>query len=164
MNLLPQRVEVWEDGHCVADHERSYERSRQILNLEHYLDVLERKPGALAGSKALEQWRRLGRWPDSFDQLWQALNARQGKQTGTRQMIGLLGLGRQHGYEPLQQAIEAALKMGCTDAEAVRYLITADQLERPLRPAIEVAALARYDRPLPVMDDYDQLVGVAVQS
>jgi hypothetical protein len=43
------------------------------LDLEHYLDVLERKPGALAGSTPLEQWRQRGRWPESFDQLWQSL-------------------------------------------------------------------------------------------
>jgi geranylgeranyl pyrophosphate synthase len=47
--------------------------SRQILDLEHYLDVLRKKPGALAGSTPLAQWRLAGRWPDSFDRLWQAL-------------------------------------------------------------------------------------------
>ena len=35
--------------------------------LEHCLDVLEHKPGAFAGSKPLEQWRRAGRWPVSYD-------------------------------------------------------------------------------------------------
>ena len=164
INLLPQMVEVWEGGQCVARHERCYERSRQILNLEHYLDILERKPGALAGSKALEQWRRLGRWPEDYDRFWHVLNTRHGKQTGTRQMIDLLSLGREHGYERLQQAIATALTMDCKDAEAVRYLITAYQLERAHVPVIEVAALARYDRPLPVMDDYDQLVGAEVRQ
>jgi len=163
INLLPQIVEVWEGDRCVAQHERCYDRGRQILNLEHYLDVLDHKPGALAGSKALEQWRQMGRWPASYDRLWQALNARHGKQTGTRQMIELLHLGRQHGYERLQQAIEEALKMDCKDAGAVRYLITADQLHRTPLPAVEVAGLARYDRPLPVMDDYDRLVGAEVR-
>src|SRR5205814_1720004 len=41
--------------------------------LEHYLDVLYRKPGALAGSKPLEQRRQAGLWPASFDRIWQAL-------------------------------------------------------------------------------------------
>jgi hypothetical protein len=36
-----------------------------VLDLEHYIDVLERKPGALAGSSPLQQWRERGRWPDS---------------------------------------------------------------------------------------------------
>jgi transposase len=164
VNLLPQIIEIWEDGRCVAQHERCYERSRQILNLEHYLDVLERKPGALAGSKPLEQWRRMGRWPENYDRLWQELITRHGKQTGTRQMIELLGLGRQHGYDRLQNAIDAALKLGCKDAAAVRYLITADTLQRAPLPIVEIATLACYDRPMPVMDDYDLLVGMEVQS
>ena len=33
----------------------------------HYLETLLRKPGALAGSTALEQCRQQGRWPESFD-------------------------------------------------------------------------------------------------
>jgi hypothetical protein len=37
--------------------QRCYRRQQQILDLEHYLEVLERKPGALAGSKPLARWR-----------------------------------------------------------------------------------------------------------
>jgi hypothetical protein len=40
-----------------AHHERCYGRQQQILDLEHYLDVLYRKPGALAGSRPLQQMR-----------------------------------------------------------------------------------------------------------
>ena len=53
--VYPARVELWQEGECVACHERCYGRRQQILELEHYLGVLERKPGALAGSKPLEQ-------------------------------------------------------------------------------------------------------------
>ena len=38
----------------VACHERSYSRQQKVLDLEHYLDVLRHKPGALAGSTPLE--------------------------------------------------------------------------------------------------------------
>jgi hypothetical protein len=34
----------------VARHERSFARHEQVLDLEHYLEVLQQKPGALAGS------------------------------------------------------------------------------------------------------------------
>jgi hypothetical protein len=94
-------VELWHDGRCVARHERCYQRQQQVLELEHYLDVLYLKPGALAGSRPLEQQRRAGLWPDSFDQIWQSLMDRHGKQSGTRQMIELLKLVRQHGTEDL---------------------------------------------------------------
>ena len=38
--------------------------------LDHYLDLLVHKPGALAGSVALHQQREQGDWPGCFDELW----------------------------------------------------------------------------------------------
>ncbi len=45
---------------CVARHERSFGRYQAVLDLEHYLDVLQRNPGALAGSTPLQRWRERG--------------------------------------------------------------------------------------------------------
>ena len=61
---------------AASRHERCHSRRQQILDLDHYLDVLERKPGAMAGCKPLEQRRRAGRWPAAYDVLWQRLNER----------------------------------------------------------------------------------------
>lgn len=43
----------------VAVHERITVRGEQSLNLDHYLEVLRRKPGALPGATALVQARHL---------------------------------------------------------------------------------------------------------
>src|SRR3954447_5505031 len=102
--LAAALVEVWHEGKRVARHELCYGRYQEILDLEHYLDVLERKPGALAGSKPLEQWRQLGRWPASYDELWAGLIGRQGRAAGTKAMIELLQLGRCHGQDRLRTA------------------------------------------------------------
>ena len=59
-------VELWYAGKCVATHDRCYRKKQQILDLEHYLDVLSRKPGALAGSTPLAQRRQAGLWPAQF--------------------------------------------------------------------------------------------------
>jgi len=151
-------VELWHDGRCVASHERCYGRHQQVLELEHYLDVLYRKPGALAGSRPLEQQRRAGLWPESFDQIWQSLIERHGKQSGTRQMIGLLKLTRPHGHDRLRQAIEKALATGCADPAAVEHLLHACELKHVACEAIDVGLLERYERPLPVMHEYDRLL------
>jgi hypothetical protein len=152
------KVELWHDGQCVARHERCYSRQQQILDLEHYLDVLFRKPGALAGSRPLEQQRRAGLWPESFDAIWQALIKRHGKQSGTKQMVGLLQLGRQHGREQLRQAIETAAATGCTDIAAIEHLLNAESLRHVVCEPMDIGALERYKRPLPVMDEYDELL------
>jgi transposase len=151
-------VELWHQGRRVARHERCYSRQQQVLDLEHYLDVLERKPGALAGSTALAQWRQAGRWPESFDRLWQALNMRHGRQHGTRQIIELLQLGTGDGWGRLRSAVEQALSLGCHDVAAVRHLMLAEHLDRPAVGAIDIGFLARYERPMPVMSGYDQLL------
>ena len=152
-------VELWHDGRRVARHERCYSRQQQVLDLEHYLDVLERKPGALAGSTPLAQWRQAGRWPACFDQLWQELNTRHGRQHGTRQMIELLEMGASQGWSRLQSVVEQALSLGCHDVAAIRHLLMAGQFERPVMAVMEIGGLARYERPLPELSGYDRLLG-----
>lgn len=155
-------VEVWHGGRCVARHERCYGRHQEILDLEHYLDVLARKPGALAGSTPLAQWRTLGRWPASYDRLWAELVERHGRPEGTKEMIGLLQLGRRHGQERLRVAIEQALALGCHDGAAVRHLLSADQLARTPAAPVEVGVLVRFERPPPSIAAYDQLRAAGV--
>jgi len=152
-------VEIWYQGGCVARHERCFKRQQKVLNLEHYLDALTKKPGAFAGSTALEQWRAQGRWPASFDHFWEALKQRRGKQEGTRAMIDVMLLGRPHGYLRLKEALEKALDLSCFDAEAVRLLLTTDPAgKRAAGEAVEIGALRAYDRPQPTTRNYDQLL------
>jgi hypothetical protein len=151
-------VELWRQGKCVARHERCFGRQQKVLNLNHYLEALERKPGALAGSTALEQWRAQGKWPASFDRYWEVLRQRQGKQAGTRAMIEILLAGQKHGAGRLRQAIERALELGCSDKAAVEYLLTEEKLEKKKPEAIEVGALLAYERPQPTMTAYDRLL------
>lgn len=151
-------VELWSQGKCLARHERCFGRQQKVLDLNHYLDALEKKPGALAGSTALEQWRAQGRWPASYDRYWDGLKQREGKQAGTRAMIEILQLGQRHGPARLRQAIEEALRLGCSDVAAVRYLLTADQLQKKQPERVELGALICYERPLPTVEAYDQLL------
>jgi transposase len=152
-------VEIWHQGKCVAQHERCFQRQQKVLNLEHYLEALTKKPGAFAGSTPLEQRRAQGRWPASFDRFWEALQQRRGKQPGTRAMIDVLLLGRQYGYPSLQEALEKALDLSCFDVEAVRLLLTAEGSgKREPGEAVEIGALRAYDRPQPTTRNYDQLL------
>ena len=139
-------------------HERCYSRRQQILDLEHYLDALSRKPGALAGSTALAQWRVQGRWKEPHDQLWRNLNIRHGRQNGTRAMIEVILLGREHGYERLEQTIRKALELGCSDAAAIRHLLLASELERKQPEPIDASAFLQYDRPILPLTNYDSLL------
>jgi transposase len=164
VRLYPSQVEVRDEGCCIARHERNYERNQQVLDLEHYLDVLERKPGALAGAKPLVAWRQRGLWPESYDRLLAELIRRHGRQSGTRQMIQVLSLIKPHGHQRVRAALEEALSLGCSDAAAIRHLVQAADLIRARRDVIELGELSRFERPLPVMTDYDGLLGQEAAS
>lgn len=154
----PLHVELWQGGRRMARHERCHGRRQQVLDLEHCLDVLGHKPGALAGSRPLEQWRQAGRWLACHDALWTRLRARHGKQDGTRAMVAVLMLGREFGEERLRAAIASAVSLGASDAAAVRYLLGDAGLHKARPAPVDVGELARYDRPVPSVADYDTLL------
>ena len=156
--IHPLYVEIWHAGRPIARHERCHSRRQHVLDLEHYLDVLSHKPGAFAGSKPLAQWRAAGRWPACYDELWGRLRTRHGKQNGTRAMVAVLALGREFGHDRLRAAITATVSLGAYDVAAVRYLLTEASLQRVPAAPIDVGELARYDRPLPSVADYDTLL------
>jgi hypothetical protein len=73
-------------------------------------------------------------------------------------MIDLLKLGKQNGHGRLQEAIETALATGCKDAAAVQHLFHARDLIRMPCEAIDIGSLERYQRPMPMMNGYDELL------
>lgn len=166
VRILPQMVEVWQDGKLAAKHRRCYGRRQEVYDLEHYLDVMIEKPGAFSGSKPLQQWRALGRWTPSFDRLWQQLQVRHGANKGTRLMIELLRIGKRVGYERLRAAIDRAAELGTTEAAAVRYLLGTAELEAalPIEPVAPEpltngsAASQHFYRELPNLSNYDGLL------
>jgi transposase len=158
VRVLPAHIEIWHQGACVARHQRCYGRRQQILELEHYLETLTHKPGALAGCRPLARWRAEGRWPPAYDALWSRLNERHGKADGTCLMIELLQAGQRLGQGRLAAAIETAVELNCTDAAAVHYLLNQVEPSQASLPMLDVGALARYQRPLPDLSAYNQLL------
>jgi hypothetical protein len=125
--------------------------------LDHYLELLERKPGALEHSLALRQEREQGRWPDCFDELWQQLKERVGVSEAARQIVDVLLLCRDHEAATVELAVCGALAAGAVDGRAVALLL--DRKTRPPVTAIELPErLAAHQRPVPALGEYDQLL------
>jgi transposase len=163
--VRPSFISIEHDGKSVARHPRHYGRGHQILELEHYLDVLEKKPGAMAGSTPLEQWRRAGRWPECMDRIWKKLDERHGKSGGTREMIALVRAGLSDEWNKLIQAVEQALRLGVTDSAAIIHILHMPDAGERKRHAIALSEeLAEFERPLPVMDDYDLLLAAPCKA
>ena len=107
----------------------------------------------------MEQWRQAGRWPDSLDRIWQRLEERHGKSVGTREMITLVREGSANDWPRLITAVEEALRLGVSDAAAVLHILRMPDPEQRRQHAVALAEeLAQFERPMPVMDDYDLLL------
>ena len=65
-------------GRVVARHERSAHKGSEVLVLDHFLEVLSRKPGALPGSIALAQARSGGGFTAAHERFWQCARRRLG--------------------------------------------------------------------------------------
>ncbi len=152
-----REVSFWHDGKVVASHERLTGKHGTSAQLEHYLDLLERKPGALARSLALRQERDRGDWPGCFDELWTRIHERAGRPEAARQMVEVLMLCREHPAARVELAVRGALAAGAYDGRAVAVL--ARQSARPAAAVLEIdAKLAGIGTPPPQdLSDYDGL-------
>jgi transposase len=155
-------ITVCHDGKMVAHHARLAGRFGVSAQLDHYLELLIHKPGALAGSLALHQERRRRRWPECFDELWGKLTERYGPSEAARQMVDVLLLAREHGPARLELAVRGALAAGAHDGRAVGVL--ARRADRPEAVVIEdlPARLAVHERPEPTLWHYDRLLAGAL--
>jgi hypothetical protein len=151
-------ITVFHAGRTVARHGRLSGRFGVSAQLDHYLDLLAHKPGALAGSLALHQERARGRWPECLDQLWGKLTERYGPSEAARQMVDVLLLAREHSPARLELAVRGALAAGAHDGRAVGVLIRRG--ERPPPAVIEdlPERLAVHERPEPTLSTYDELL------
>ena len=146
------------DGREVARHERLHGRFGTSALLDHYLELLALKPGALARSLALRQERERGRWPDCFDELWQGIAQRIGPSEAARQMVDVLLLCRELPAAQVELAVRGALAAGAIDGRAVAVLARRAERVAP-GPLTDLdPRLAAADRPVPDLTDYDQLL------
>ena len=54
VKVYPENLYCYHENQKICEHERQYSRHGWYINLDHYLYTMKRKPGALAGSQALE--------------------------------------------------------------------------------------------------------------
>jgi hypothetical protein len=74
-------------------------------------------------------------------------------------MITLVRVGSVEGWDRLITAVEEALRLGISDAAAVLHILRMPDPELRRQHAIALAEeLAQFERPMPVMDDYDLLL------
>lgn len=156
--ISAREIVISHGGRPVARHLRLHGRFQTSAQLDHYLELLQHKPGALKGSLPLRQERERGRWPASLDQLWQQIEQRYGASEAARQMVEVLLLARELGPDRVELAVRGTLAAGAHDGRAVALL--ARRGERPAQlPIFELPErLKATARPQPTLGEYDALL------
>jgi Mu transposase-like protein len=114
VHLHASHLVVYDDRTEVARHERLMAKGRTRLDLDHYLEALLRKPGALPGSTALEQARSAGRFTPVHDAWWEAVRKTHGGAAGTRALVEVLLLHRHMSHEHVVAGLATALQAGAS--------------------------------------------------
>ena len=120
------RVEIYHGLQRVATHPRCHERHREVLELDHYLDLLLQKPGALDQAKPF----RSADLPAVYHQFRAELRQRDPR--GDREFVRVLMLHRDFSPEKVQAALKEALSQRSIQYEAVRQLL----VNQPHAPAL----------------------------
>lgn len=158
VRLGARSFSVVADGKVVARHQRSLHKGEEELVLDHYLEILVRKPGALPGSTALAQARSSGAFGATHDAFWEAARRRLGDGAGTRALIGVLLLHRSLPAHAVVAGMAAALRIDSVDPDVVA-VEARRSLEPADAPAVVVPIGARLaHRPAPTLSDYDELL------
>ncbi|MGA5764023.1 IS21 family transposase [Nonomuraea bangladeshensis] len=117
--LHASELVIYDGREEVARHERLLAKAASRLELDHYLEVLIRKPGVLPGATVLEQARAAGKFTPVHDEWWAAACKAHGDAAGTRALIEVLLLTRHMAREHIVTGIVTAIRAGALTADAV---------------------------------------------
>ncbi|MBG6226585.1 hypothetical protein IWX63_003184 [Arthrobacter sp. CAN_A2] len=119
VSLRASEIGVLDGRVIVARHQRITVKHGQSVQLDHYLEVLKTKPGALPGSTALARARQTGSFTNAHEAFWAASRRVNGDADGTRELIDVLLLHRFMHPDDIQAGISAALGVGAVSADVV---------------------------------------------
>ena len=151
-------VIVVAQNHVIAEHTRSYDRNQMITVLDHYLEILLKKPRAIRDAHAFQSTEI----PDVFKRFHMKMREQEGS-VGDRKFIRLLLLHRDIGMDNLTKALLEAEK-----SQVFRYEKVHEIIQRLKNLFIPISTLPTDKTPVNLLDykvnksnieQYGQLTG-----
>lgn len=158
VRLTATAVEIFDAAHIVAQHERAAGRHAEVLVLDHYLEVLKTKPGALPGATALAQAKAAGAFTATHQRYWDSARRARGDAAGTRALIEILLAHRTVAASALIAAMTTAVQTGIVEPQLVLIEARRQTTASGHDALVPMGAWSRYDRPAPTLAGYDDLL------
>jgi len=148
IHLYSNRVDVYTENANIACHKRLLGRDEVSYDWQHYIPLIEKKPGALRNGAPFAEM------PLPLAQLQTALRRRE-RQQGDRIMAKVLAAVPAHGLEAVLDSVKQLLDSGVTSIEQVLNVLS--RLNDLPIPAQVETSLKLNEEPLADTARYDSL-------
>jgi len=153
VNISIDEVEIFREGKKIARHERVFGNNKWQLEPQHYLELIQQRPGSFETARPIRQWR--ASWPKALDSLLARFQARQGETACIKDFINVLLLYGDYPAKEVDAAVELALENNISSSEAVVHILHHSKVDSSFKP------LPNWSKTLPSdVREYGQLGGV----
>jgi transposase len=139
------RLQITDGLTVIAEHPRTYQKEEYVLNPEHYLDLLERRPHAIPYARPLVQHA----WPPGYWEFYQRMVEGIGPGPAGRDFVRILKTHVKYGSAFVGKAITESMSLGSASADFVIALVDRARLKTTAPETTDI-------------DTYPQLAGVRV--
>jgi len=146
IRIYPERIDFAAHDAVVASHPRSFERNQTRYDWQHYIPLIQRKPGALRNGAPFADM------PEPLQRLRGLLLRHEG---GDRVMAKVLAAVPQYGLEAVLVAAELVLESGNPSAEHIENVL--NRLKAASPPDQVETHLTVSEPPIADTDRYDSL-------
>jgi len=142
VTLTCDDLTVYDGRREVARHRRLTGRGAEHLVLDHYLEALLTKPGALERSEALHQARAEGTFTAVHEAFWAAAKKTLGDIEGTKALVKVLLLHRHQQHADVVAGIRGALAAGTFNEDVIALEARKAAQTAGRAPTVTVGTLA----------------------
>jgi hypothetical protein len=146
IRVYPEQINLVAHDALVASHRRSFARKETLYDWQHYVPLIERKPGALRNGAPFADM------PEPLQHLRTLLLRREG---GDRVMAKVLAEVPKAGLENVLVAVELVLESGVPSAEHIENML--NRLKSPPMPETVDSPLQISEEPIADTGRYDRL-------
>jgi transposase len=147
------KIEIFWDGKRIATHERVFGNNKWQLDSQHYLELIQQRPGSFDTARPIRQWRES--WPKALENLLARFQANQGETAGIKDFISVLMLYGDYQAKEVDAAVARAVENSISSSEAVVHMLQHAGIEPSFAPLSNWPATVPSD-----VNVYGQLEGV----
>ena len=146
------RIEVYDSAKLVAVHARCYSRGQKVMQLEHYLPLLAKKPRAVKNALVV---RKL---PEVYQKLRVYLCSKELE--GYREFAKILLLNQEFNFEDVLSAVEESMNLKCPNLVTIKQILLSKE-QRPITGKTHAVAelMPKLDVPVDNPSKFNQLLG-----